>query len=59
MIGVQLTCPGREIVAECLKQGIIINCTANDVLRFVPPLIVKRCHVDEVVQVLDKVLAAI
>lgn len=58
MIGVKLTIQGKEIVAECMKQGVIINCTAGDVLRFVPPLNITKEHVDELILVLDKVLAA-
>lgn len=57
MLGVQLTKPGREIVDECLKYGAIINCTAGDVLRFVPPLIITKANVDELIVILDKVLA--
>ena len=39
-----------------MKQGAIINCTAGNVLRFVPPLNINEGHVDEVVAVLDSVL---
>jgi acetylornithine/N-succinyldiaminopimelate aminotransferase len=59
MLGVQLTVPGRDIVNSCLEQGVIINCTAGDVLRFVPPLNIENVHVDEVLAVLDAVLASI
>lgn len=57
ILGLQLTKPGREIVDECLAEGAIINCTAGDVLRFVPPLIITRENVDELIKILDKVLA--
>ncbi|VBB04881.1 aminotransferase class-iii [Lucifera butyrica] len=57
MLGMQLSRPGREIVQTCMERGLIINCTAGDVLRFVPPLIITREHVDEMVAVLDSVLA--
>ena len=57
ILGMQITRPGREIVNDCLEYGLIINCTAGDVLRFVPPLIITRAHVDELCSVLDKVLA--
>lgn len=59
MLGAQLTLPGRDIVNACLAKGVIINCTAGDVLRFVPPLTIERAHVDEVLAVLDAVLAQI
>ncbi len=57
MLGAQLTLPGRDIVNACLAKGVIINCTAGDVLRFVPPLTIGRTHVDEVLAVLDAVLS--
>lgn len=57
MIGAQLTQMGRGIVDRCLEQGVIINCTAGTVLRFVPPLNITTQHIDEVMAVLDSVLA--
>lgn len=56
MAGAELSRPGREVVDLCMKQGVIINCTAGNVLRFVPPLNINRGHVDEVIAVLDAVL---
>ena len=58
MLGAQLTQPGRTIVDDCLAKGAIINCTAGDVLRFVPPLIVTEEEVDEMIAILDKVLSS-
>lgn len=58
MIGMTLTQPGRAIVEQCLEKGIIINCTAGNVIRLVPPLNINNGHVDEVIKVLDSVLAA-
>ena len=52
----QLTKPGRDIVNRCLDYGLIINCTVGTVLRFVPPLIIDKEHVDELISVLKKVL---
>lgn len=56
MLGAQLARPGRDVVNDCLARGAIINCTAGDVLRFVPPLIVTEEQVDEMIAILDKVL---
>ena len=58
MIGMQLYVPGGNFVTAAMQQGALINCTAGDVLRFVPPLIITRTHVDELIAILDKVLAA-
>ena len=56
MVGAELTSPGREVVDLCMEQGAIINCTAGNVLRFVPPLNATRGQVDEVVTIVDAVL---
>jgi acetylornithine/succinyldiaminopimelate/putrescine aminotransferase len=56
IIGMELTIPGAEIVNKCLEQGVLINCVQNNVLRFLPPLIVIKEEVDQVVALLDEVL---
>lgn len=56
ILGMELSCEGRQIANECLDYGAIINCTAGNVLRFVPPLNITKAHVDELISVLDKVL---
>ncbi len=59
ILGAQLDKPkktGVEIVNECMKRGAIINCTVGTVLRFIPPLIITKEQVDEVVNILDAVL---
>lgn len=58
ILGAELTQPGRDIVNACLAKGAIINCTAGNVLRFVPPLIVTKAHIDEVCDILESVLDA-
>jgi len=42
-------------VAEMLKRHILINCTSETVLRFLPPYILQRSHVDTTIQALDEV----
>ena len=49
ILGMELSRPGREIANECLDYGAIINCTAGNVLRFVPPLNITKAHVDELI----------
>jgi len=56
ILGAQLSKPGRDIVNEVLDKGAIINCTAGTVLRFIPPLIITKEQVDEVLGILDSVL---
>ena len=43
-------------VAEMLKRRILINCTSDTVLRFLPPYILKREHVDTAIAALDEIL---
>lgn len=54
----ELTKPGRDIVNDCLTKGLIINCTANNVLRFVPPLTITKGDVDALTTILKEVLPA-
>jgi len=53
LIGMELDFEGKEIVTECLKQGFLINCTVNTVLRFMPPLIISEEEIDQLVDALD------
>jgi len=57
MIGVELSIEGGEIVKTALEQGLLINCTAGKVLRFVPPLIVTQTEIDQMIDILDTILA--
>jgi acetylornithine aminotransferase/acetylornithine/N-succinyldiaminopimelate aminotransferase len=43
-------------VAEMLKRRIVINCTSDTVLRFLPPYILHRNHVDIAIRALDEIL---
>jgi acetylornithine/N-succinyldiaminopimelate aminotransferase len=47
---------GKLAVAEMLKRRIIINCTSDTVLRFLPPYILERSHVDIAIAALDEIL---
>jgi acetylornithine/N-succinyldiaminopimelate aminotransferase len=57
MIGVQLTGPGKAIVDQCLEKGLRINCTNDTVLRFMPPMIATRNHIDDAIDILDNVMS--
>ena len=47
---------GKLVVAEMLKRRILINCTSDTVLRFLPPYIVERTHIDTAIAALDAIL---
>jgi predicted acetylornithine/succinylornithine family transaminase len=57
MIGIELEQEGSPIVTACLKEGLLINCTASKVLRLVPPLNIKKRDVDRGLAILEAVLA--
>jgi acetylornithine aminotransferase len=54
--GVELTIDGKAVVTDCLNRGLLINCTMDRVLRFVPPLIIAQREIDRLVDVLADVL---
>ena len=58
LIGVGLREPGAPIVDRCRDHGLVINCTANTVLRLTPPLTVSAAEVDEALAILDRALAS-
>jgi len=59
LLGMELTQPGDLIVKACLEKGVLINCTTGNVLRFIPPLIVHRKEIDQLVDILNGVLSKI
>jgi len=46
-------------VDKARNRGFLINCTADRVLRFVPPLIVERKHIDRLIEVLDEIFSEV
>ena len=56
MIGVELTKSGAEYVDKFRQAGFLINCTAGNVLRFVPPLIINKAEIDEFIKAFDEIL---
>jgi predicted acetylornithine/succinylornithine family transaminase len=54
MVGVELDRPGAELVTRAMEQGLLINCTHETVLRFLPPYIVTEREIDAAVKVLAR-----
>ncbi len=54
MLGMELMADGRDIVDGCRRRGLLINCVNNNVLRFLPPLIITGDDVDRAVGILDQ-----
>lgn len=59
LAGMELNIKGEDIVAECLKKGVIINCTMERVLRFLPPLDINQADIDTLADTLSSVFSAI
>jgi len=57
MIGMGLTIPGGDIVKTGHEKGLLLNVTHDTVLRFVPPLIVSKAEVDEMITILSEIFA--
>ena len=47
----------KQVVRQLFEKGIIINRTHDTVLRFLPPYIIEKEHVDQVISALDQALA--
>jgi predicted acetylornithine/succinylornithine family transaminase len=54
MVGCELDLPGRDIVRFCQEKGLLINCTQDTILRFLPPLIIDRKDVDTAIKILEE-----
>ena len=55
IIGIELDRPGRPLVAAALERGLVINCTADKVIRILPPLTITEAEVDEGLGILEEV----
>jgi predicted acetylornithine/succinylornithine family transaminase len=55
ILALELFNDGNEVVDECLKEKILINCIKERVLRFLPPLTVKKEDIDRVISILDRI----
>jgi acetylornithine aminotransferase len=59
MIGMGLDIPAGDIVKKGHERGVLLNVTHDTVLRFVPPLVVSRAEIAEMIGILDGILAEI
>ncbi|MGM0454246.1 MAG: aspartate aminotransferase family protein [Thermodesulfobacteriota bacterium] len=56
MLGMRVNTGGAPIVEACMKNGYLINCTQENILRFIPPLIIRRSQIDGLIDCLDAIL---
>ncbi len=59
MVGVELDIPGKQIVLDAMNEGLLLNCTHDTVLRFLPPYIITESEVDRALGTLETVFARI
>jgi predicted acetylornithine/succinylornithine family transaminase len=59
MLGLELTIDTTPIISAGYQQGLILVNAGTNVLRFVPPLIIEKQHVDELVEKLTVMLAEV
>jgi acetylornithine/N-succinyldiaminopimelate aminotransferase len=59
MLGVELSAEGAPFVTEAMNRGLLINCTHEYTLRFLPPFIVTRAQVREFLRILELVFATV
>jgi acetylornithine aminotransferase/acetylornithine/N-succinyldiaminopimelate aminotransferase len=60
MLGMELSNAelAKHVVAQMMERHIVINRTSETVLRFLPPFILERQHIDQAVQALDEILSS-
>ena len=57
LLGMKLKIDGGPIVKQCMQNGFLINCIQDRILRFIPPLIISREEIDQLMACLDKIFA--
>ncbi len=59
MLGVELAVPGKQMVLDAMGEGLLLNCTHDTVLRFLPPYIVTEKEVDQALKILAKLFGKV
>ncbi len=55
LLGIKLAINGESLVNQCLQRGFLINCIQENILRFVPPLIIQKEEIDALIVCLDEI----
>ena len=56
MRGLELESEAAPYIAKALEKGLVLMAAGTNVIRFVPPLVIEKEHVDEMIAILDDVL---
>jgi len=59
IVGVKLSVPCKDIVAEAFEKGLLVNCTQESVLRLLPPLIISEKEVEEMFEILSNIFEGV
>lgn len=59
MLGIELTRPAGPVLAKCHELGLLVNVTADTVVRLLPPYIITEADCDRALEILDQALAAV
>jgi predicted acetylornithine/succinylornithine family transaminase len=59
MLGAELHVPGKQVVLDAMAAGLLINCTHDTVLRFLPPYIITEKEVDQALRIVGRILAKV
>ena len=57
LLGMKLKIEGAPVVKACMERGFLINCIQENILRFIPPLIIEKDEIDSLVTCLDERLS--
>ncbi|WP_418966780.1 aspartate aminotransferase family protein [Butyribacter intestini] len=58
MMGMELYGPAGDVVSKLLKKGVILISAGTNIIRFVPPLVVEKEHIDVMCEKLEEVFSA-
>lgn len=59
MQGLEFNIPVAPIIKKALEEKLILINAGTNIVRFVPPLVIEKEHIDEMIAILDKVLAEV
>jgi len=59
ILGLEVTVPARDIVAACMRRGLLTLTAGDNVVRFVPPLVVTSEEVDQALAILEAALTEV
>lgn len=56
MLGLELDKPCKDLVLKGVQKGVVFNCTAQRVLRFLPPLVITQEELERALEILKEIL---